>query len=382
MKDPTLPAILGGDRIRSNMPEWPILDEGARSAFEQLMLSGDWGKYTSTHTKTLIELLCTAYVARHVLLTCSGTAAIELALRAANIGAGDEVIMAGYDYNPNFKTIRHIGATPVLVDIRADNAQLNVELVQAALSDKTKAVLATHLHGAMIEMQTLREVVGDEIVIIEDACQMPGATYHNAFAGLSGDLGVISFGGTKTLSAGRGGALLTNHNRLAFQCRKILDRGNAVFPLSEMQAALLLPQLKSFNERKQLREQQVAGILELVTSCTYLIPFPRQENTSPDYYKLGFWYNAAELNGLTRHQFIRTIRLEGIPFGPGFEALHKTHLAKTYRTPQDLPQSTRADQEITGLHHPFLLEPNALTELISALSKIETHAETLCKQVT
>ncbi len=120
----------------------------------------------------------------YVWLCSSGTAAVELALRGLGVGPGDEVILAAYDFKANFTDVLALGALPVLVDLRPDDWQLDVEQVESALGPRTRAVIASHLHGGSVSMHRLREILaGREIGIVEDVCQCPGAHLETGLPG-------------------------------------------------------------------------------------------------------------------------------------------------------------------------------------------------------
>src|SRR5690606_31073233 len=134
-------------------------------------------------------------------VTCvSGTFALEAALAAVGVRPGDEVIMAGYDFEPSFLCVHAVGAKPVLVDVDAGNACLDVAQVAGAAGPKTRAVIASHLHGGVVPMAELMAVAaGKNLAVIEDAAQATGATVQGRPAGSWGDAGILSFGGTKLL---------------------------------------------------------------------------------------------------------------------------------------------------------------------------------------
>jgi dTDP-4-amino-4,6-dideoxygalactose transaminase len=238
------PALLGGAAVRpAGPPDWPVSDPDIEQVFRKLFSSGDWGRYHGPYCERLRDALREFHCCRHAHLCSSGTAAVELALRAVNVKAGDEVVMAAYDFKANFTNIVTLDAMPVLVDLRADDWQMDVSQLEQALSDKTRAIIVTHLHGGMVDITGVREICQPRgIPVIEDICQMEGATIQGILAGRGGDLGVMSFGGSKLLTAGRGGAIVTDSDEYQQRIKLYTERGNDVSPLSEIQAAVLLPQ--------------------------------------------------------------------------------------------------------------------------------------------
>src|SRR5262249_53595042 len=162
--------------------------------------------------------------------TCgSGTFAIEIALRALKIGPGDAVLLGAYDYPGNFLCIHAVGATPVLVDVDAGNWNFSLDSLADAVGPRTRALVASHVHGGGGPMRDLCDCAAARgLKVIEDAAQAPGALVQGRRAGTWGDVGVLSFGGSKLLTAGRGGALLTRHPDVYQRIRTWLHRGNHI----------------------------------------------------------------------------------------------------------------------------------------------------------
>ncbi len=360
---------MSNHRDQPQPPAWPLLDEAVEAALRRAFADGSWGKYHGPNCHQLTERLAALHGCEHVVLTCSGTAAIELALHGLNIGDDDEVILSAYDFEGNFKNVLTVGAKPVLVDVDAWTGQLDVSQLEAARSPRTKAIIASHLHGGVVSMPDARAFADQHgIAVIEDACQMPGAMVQGRVAGSWGDVGALSFGGSKLLTAGRGGALVTRDAAIAQRIRVHTQRGNDAYPLSELQAAVLVPQLDRLSERNQLRTENVSRLLTLLSDVAGLRCFvegagsgdPRRapgdpsRETQPGFYKLGFWFDAAAF-GCSRDDFACAMRVKGIALDPGFRALHRTHARGRFRAVNDLPNATRADESILVLHHPVLL---------------------------
>ena len=320
----------------------------------------------------------------HVVLCSSGTVAVELALRGWKVGPGDEVILAAYDFKGNFANVVNLGATPVLVDIRLENWNLDPAHLQAAITEKTKAILVSHLHGGIVPMPEVQEIARrSNLPVIEDACQMPGARIHGKVAGRWGDVGVLSFGGSKLLTAGRGGAILTHDPDLLQRIRLYSHRGNEAYPLSELQAAVLLPQLMELAVRNRKRAANVARLIELLGEGSGLTPYRNLEpergtDSQPGFYKVGFQYDSGSFAGLSRDDFSLAMRAEGIAMDPGFRSLHLIHGKRRFRSMGDLPVATDADAHVLTLHHPVLLaEEPALRQIVTAVGKIRAFAERL-----
>lgn len=210
---PTTPRVVMSDLPDNPQPPaWPLPDEAVEAALRRAFADGSWGKYHGPNCRELSARLAAMHGCEHIVLTCSGTAAVELALRGLRIGPGDEVILSAYDFEGNFKNVLAVGAKPVLVDVDPVSGQLDTNQLEAARSLHTKAIIASHLHGGVVAMPAVRAFADQhQIAVLEDACQMPGAIVHGRIAGTWGDVGVLSFGGSKLLTAGRGGA--ARHSR-------------------------------------------------------------------------------------------------------------------------------------------------------------------------
>src|SRR5437868_6762604 len=171
-----LPAILGGTPVRPNgPPDWPGSAPDVVAAVTAALADGSWGRYHGPHVARLSQELASFHDLPHAILCASGTAALELALRGLAIGPGDEVILAAYDFKGNFQDVLAVGATPVLVDVRPDNWNLDVDLLPEAIGPKTKALIVSHLHGGVDDMPAVMRVAAErQLAVIEDAAQMPG----------------------------------------------------------------------------------------------------------------------------------------------------------------------------------------------------------------
>ncbi len=380
--DPTRPAVLGGEPTRPiGPPAWPIVDDDVRSALETVARDGSWGRYHGPHLERLEAELARLHGVEFALCCSSGTLAVELALRAMRVGAGDEVILASYDYGGNILSVLAVGARPVLVDVDAGNWNLAAGAVAAAVTPETKAIIASHLHGGVVPIADVVSLARSRgVAVVEDVAQMPGARIDGRLAGTWGDAAIVSFGGSKLLSAGRGGALVTADRGLWHRAKLLVQRGNnLLYPLSEIQAAVLAPQLAKLDERNRLRAENVRRLTNGLAQVAGLRPLTNSvRNTQAGYYKVGFQYDAAAFGGLARDRFVAAMRAEGIAMDAGFRAAHVGRAPSRYRRSGDLAESERAHHGMVVLHHPILLgSPADIDQIIAAVQKIERHAAEL-----
>src|SRR5947207_8757635 len=151
-----LPALLGGVPVRPlGPPDWPGPDGAVLAALQAAVADGSWGRYDGGHVTALEAELGRLQGVAHALTCASGTLAVEVALRAIPVSPGDEVILAAYDYEGNFLAVHAAGATPVLIDVSASTGQLDPARLAAAVTPRTRAVIASHLHGGLVPMREL-----------------------------------------------------------------------------------------------------------------------------------------------------------------------------------------------------------------------------------
>lgn len=380
-------------------PNWPSIKSAALAAIQ----SGEWGQYHSALTKTLEKRLSGQLNSGPARLCCSGTAALELALRGCKITAGDEVILAAYDFPGNFRTVEILGATPVLTDVSLPNPAnpreisptICPEQIEAAASPNVRAVIASHLHGSHAEMKLLRQKCDQNgWVLIEDACQAIGGQIGGQTIGSFGHLATLSFGGSKLISAGSGGAIIANDQRLAARLSGLLDRPGDTFPLGPLQAAVIAPQLDRLDELTQTRALTASFLKEKVFPNMRdwdLLHFsenntpgtktdnaentktkPAQHTLSPStsnipaYYKFGWLAPSPEI----REQIIEHGRRLGIPLGEGFRSMSRCS-AKRCRKPVPTPHSDALGERLVVMdQRALLILPKQHSELADALYEL------------
>ena len=358
-----------GDRAGAPAPfasPWPLADELVAAALRDASADGSWGRYHGPHVPRLAAALASFFQSEFVSPCCSGTFAVQLALRGLRIEPGDEVLLAGYDFPGNFRSIEAVGATPVLVDVAPGNWNLDPGLLAEACSPRTRAVLVSHLHGGLVPMRELCDWAREHrLSVVEDICQAPGAMVEGRLAGTWGDVGVLSFGGSKLLTAGRGGAILTRHAEIHQRAKIYCEQGNHAYPLSELQAAVLAPQLARLTERNQHRAASAALLRRALSGVACLKNFENvAESCQPVYYKLGFQFNA-EAAGCSRETFLLAAQAAGIPIDAGFRGFLNRG-PRRCRRGGTLVESARAAVGSVVLHHPVLLQPVEVIEQLGA----------------
>lgn len=354
---------------------------GIEEAIERLLKSGNWAQYTGEETERLADQLATHWQSDHVRLCPSGTAALELALRAARLGPGDEVLLCAYDFPGNLRTVEQIGARPALVDCRAHDWTVDSERLIEAVGPQTRAAIVSHLYGSIAEIDRLKAWADErQILLIEDACQAPGGTLDAMPLGSWGTVGVLSFGGGKPLTSGCGGAFLTNDARLAQRAAGIAERPSNAFPLSQIQAALLNPQLQHLDQRAEHRRTAAGRLIKTVATIQYETagssgepPWPSNQPPDsirrPDYYKVA-WFAPSRP---TRDRAVTNAQTAGLPVGVGYRSAGRMS-KKRCRIDQPVPHADRAGESTLLLDHRVLYADDAALDRLA-----ETLAECMIK---
>ncbi len=251
----------------------PILDlqpqiqahwEEFNVAFQRVLRSG---QFILGPEEKAFEQECATYLGvKHAIGLNSGTDALYIALRALGIGPGDEVITTPFTFFATAEAISHVGATPVFVDIEEDSFNLNPDLIEAAITPRTKAIIPVHLFGRPCDMDRILGIAEKHgLKLVEDCAQSFGATWNGKQTGSMGAFGCFSFFPTKNLSAfGDGGLLTTDNDELAATARMLRAHGSrkkyhneAVgynSRLDELQAAMLrvkLPHIDEWNTQRR-----------------------------------------------------------------------------------------------------------------------------------
>jgi 8-amino-3,8-dideoxy-alpha-D-manno-octulosonate transaminase len=253
-----------------------VLDSGVlmRYGFDG-MRNGHW------KAKKLEQELEQQLQVNHAQLVSSGTAAVSVAFASAGIGAGDEVIMPTFTFVASFEAIMMLGAIPILVDID-DTLTLCPKAVEAAITSKTKAIMPVHMCGSMANLDALQIICKNHnLVLIEDSSQATGATYKGKPLGSIGDLGCLSLDFVKIITAGEGGAILTNNEKYYRNADHYSDHGHDHvgndrgaethpflgynFRISELHAAVGLAQLRRLDEFVAIQKKNYTIIREALS---------------------------------------------------------------------------------------------------------------------
>lgn len=187
-----------------------------------------WGERCYEYIERFENLFKQHLGVRHAIATSSGTGALHMGMAGLGIGPGDEVILADINWIASAAPIVHLGAKPVLVDVLPDTWCLDPAAVEAAITPRTKAILAVHLYGNLCDMDALAKIAEKHgLHLIEDAAEAIGSIWHGRRAGSIGAFGAFSFHGTKTITTGEGGIFVTNDDALYERVLTLSNHGRA-----------------------------------------------------------------------------------------------------------------------------------------------------------
>jgi perosamine synthetase len=237
-----------------------------------------WGSNSNKYIEIFEEVFSNKVGSGFAVATSSCTGALELGLAALDIGPGDEVILAEANWVATLAPIVHTGATPIFVDILEDSLCLDPIRVRESITGKTKAIIVTHLYGNLAEINALLSIAQEfGLHLIEDAAEAIGSYYHGRHAGTLGTFGVFSFHGSKTITTGEGGILVTDNPILNARVRQLNNHGRSStetrqfvpaeighkFKMSNLQAAIGIAQVERFDELVA-RKREILATYELL----------------------------------------------------------------------------------------------------------------------
>ncbi len=337
-------AITGGKPVRRKpFAPWPVYTQEEARALKRVLESRNWGGYPfpNKYASSFATKFARFHGAKYGLAVSNGTVAIEIALKAAGIRPGDEVIVPAYTWEGTVGPIMLLNAVPVFVDVHPETYCLDARLIEKALTPRTRAILPVHLAMRFADMDEITRLArAHHLRVIEDCAHGHGGKWRTKGAGAIGDAGSFSFQSSKLMTSGEGGAIITNSLELYERAQTFTNCGRASqtdkfrhrfighnYRMTEFQAAILEVQLGRYPRQSEVRlanmayfEKRLRGISEL----EFLKRDPRQTRVAPYQYVLKY---LPERVGVPRSSFLGALELEGIPCdGLFYEPVYKSPL--------------------------------------------------------
>src|SRR4051812_20881861 len=319
--------------------------------------------------------------AEHVLALASGTAALHLSLVALGVGAGDEVITTPVTWPATANVIVHTGATPVFVDVRPTDLNIDPDRVAAAVTPRTKAILPVHLYGQPADLDPLLAL---GIPIVEDAAHAFESSYRDRKIGAISDVTCFSLYATKNVAAGEGGLLATNRDDVAqaVEDLRLMRRGHGsrydlAVPgyktnLSDVLAAIALVQLDRVDEHARIREQQFATYDAAVAELDGIDALGRDPRDTHALHLYVVRVDPARAGG-TRDDYMRLLAEENISTSIHFLPVHLlTWYRERFPTQTPLPEAARAGERILSLPLSPAHSERDIADVVDALHRVHT----------
>lgn len=333
MTTPAKLAWFGGPKLRQRpFPAWPVFGKPEEQRLLRALRSGKWGKLQGDEVAEFERRFAAMHGCRHAIAVVNGTVSLRIALMAAGLKAGDEVIVPPYTFLATATAVVEANLIPVFADIELETFNLDPRAVAAAITRRTRAIIPVHFAGQPANMTRIMALARKhKLIVIEDAAHAHGARYQKQPAGSIGQLGSFSFQSSKNLTAGEGGIITTNDDQLAEACRSIHNCGrlpggvwyehhvmSANYRLGEFQGAVLNAQLSRLEAQTNTRDRNGQYLAAKLRQIPGLYPQQRTAATTRHSYHLFLLRIDAAAFGAPRAAILKALAAEGIPVSGGY----------------------------------------------------------------
>ncbi|MHC4941393.1 MAG: DegT/DnrJ/EryC1/StrS family aminotransferase [Planctomycetota bacterium] len=404
-------AALGGEPIYCEAwPAWPHWDEKEEQVLAEVVKSGQWGICPEpNHVSRFAARFAEAHHSKYAVCCCNGTIALMIALRAAGVLPGQEVIMPAYTFMATATAAIGIGATPVIVDVDSDTLNLDPTKIEAAVTERTGAIMPVHLAGMPAAMGRILDVAAKhDLPVVEDAAQAHLAEWDGKRVGSLGATGAFSFQSSKNLTGGEGGMVTTSDPGVyqiahAFHHCGRDPAGGAWyshpfmgqnFRMTQLQAALLDCQMDRLEQQHQTRMSNGKYLSEKLARIDGIKvtgwPWPGKV-TAASYHLFTFSIDPEKFGGVDNKIFCEALRKEGVFCHGGYDKSLQDHgffddpfvermlgPARPDYKNVDTPVSRRTITHCVWLkQNQLMAPPEAMDLIVTAVTKIRDQARHL-----
>lgn len=338
LKSASSSAILGGPAAwnKANWIKWPMwVPETDEKRVIEVLRSGVWSR--SSVVEEFEREWSAALGVKRTLTVVNGTNALITAINQLGIGGGDEVLVPPYTFIATVQAILMNGAMPVFVDIDPHTYQIDTTKIEAKITPRTKAILPVHILGMPADMESIMAIAKKHnLLVVEDACQALLTEVNHKKAGTMGHAGCFSFQNSKNLPIGEGGAIVSNDDAFMDRC---VSYSNYGFPygsnigavgggsvvlgnkvrFTEYQAAIGLAQLARLDAQTTTREENATYLKSRIEKIPGIVPYKLYDNaTRVSFHLFSFRYKESAFKGLTREDFMKSLRAENVPCSGGY----------------------------------------------------------------
>jgi dTDP-4-amino-4,6-dideoxygalactose transaminase len=403
-------ALLGGKKAKNKpFPVWPYYDKKEEQALKEVLESRVWWRTPGTKTLEFEQAFAKFHGAKHGIAVTNGTAALEVTMAGIGISSGDEVIVPDFTFVATASAVLFANALPVMVDVDPETYCIDPDLVEAAVTARTKAVVAVHMGGNPADLDRLKKICHRyRLDLIEDSAHAHASEWRGQRIGTFGVAGTFSFQASKLMTAGEGGMIISNSDRFELQARSVHDCGRmpgkwfyshfiygSNYRLSEWQGAVLNVQLSRLDEQTRRRHENSRLLDRLLREIPGITPQKIDERcTRNGQYAYIFHFNKKYFDGISTERFIEAMIAEGIPNQASYPPLHQLEMFRNGRYRQRLsgaqakqkhaflkkkfPATQKAAWETVWIPQPALLgDEEDMHEIAAGLRKIQQNAKDL-----
>jgi len=426
-------AINGGSPLRTeSFPAWPVHDQREIEAITEVVESGKWWRFayaTGVEMKESMDIgemskavefsraFAKHHQAQYGIAAANGTGTLEMIFKALGIGPGDEVIVPAYTYVASASAVLQINAAPIFVDIDPDTYNINPDLIEEAITPRTKAIEPVHFGGQSADLDRILDIAQKHgLFVVEDAAHAHGTEWHGRKVGALGNAGSFSFQASKNMTAGEGGIIITHDKELAERCDSLLLAGREKgrpwdefhrlgwnYRITEFQAAILLVQLSRLDSQNERRMENARYLSQRLTEIEGLTPLKWDPRTTKHSYHLYIIkYNPEVFANVPRQRFVEALNAEGISALYGYTHPiyanpmflnqefynHGCPIQCPYRDfapidyaafAEQCPVTERAcNEEAIWLEHRLLLgDQGDMDDILAAMQKVAQHIDQL-----
>ncbi len=337
-------ALFGGSPVRkTSFPKHPIITSDEKNAVLEVLESGNLSTFTASPGEFFLggkkirefeEKFAQKIGTKFAVAFNSASSALHAAVVAIGVIPGEEVIVPPYTFTSTATSALMHNAIPIFADVKNDTYCIDPKSVEKNISSLTKAITAVHLFGHPCDMDEIMSIARkNNLKVIEDCAQAPGAKYRSKNVGTIGDCGIFSFQETKNIMTGEGGMLVTNDEEIAKVAQMVRNHGEMIsesqtkrsyiseilgwgYRMTELEAAIGIVQLSKLDQLNDERIKLADYLTKNLKSIDGLT-HTRYDFVEHVYYVYGLSYDEKKI-GITRNQFCKALSAEGIPFFEGY----------------------------------------------------------------
>jgi dTDP-4-amino-4,6-dideoxygalactose transaminase len=397
-------AIQGGAPVRTApWPRWPVWDDGEERAVLEVLRGGEWGGFPmpNRHAARFADAFARYHDCEHGLCVANGTVSLEIALEAAGVEPGAEVVVPAYTFEATAAAVLFAGGVPIFADVTPDTYCLDPAALEAAIGPRTQAVIPVHLAMRFADLDRIGDIAERHgLAVIEDCAHAHGGQWRGRGAGSWGIAGSFSFQSSKLMTAGEGGIVVTRDAAVLDRLFALANCGRQRpgrvedtpvaghnYRMTDLQAAILEVQLGRLEAQHALRNRNIDRFERALGGVGGVATLARDARvTRQAAYQVVLRYSPEGFAGLPRATFVAALESEGVPCDAHFyDALTRSELlvpdarrwpAWAARAQAGCPTAERAayEEAVWLPHFLFLGGERDVDQIVEAILKVQERA--------